>query len=211
LIKRAYIIKPKLVIQMVKCEKCGVLLPNGAEYCPNCGSPVIKTPQAVTPSTANISKLLQAGLSGAFISVLVQFFIPSSQLYFLPSFAGALVAIYVFQARRLDEAIMISLCVYLFADAIIVGVVFGSIYIETGDIVLSQIYEGQVVTLFDIVMYAANPVTAIIAGYIGNRLIAKPTAKQTSPYAYQGREGQGGIVFSTDVKEEASTFPSHNV
>jgi hypothetical protein len=196
---------------MANCEKCGVLLPNGAEYCPNCGSPVKKTPQAFVPATVNISRLLQAGLSGAFISVLLQFFIPSSQLYFLPSFAGALIAIYVFQARRLDEAIIISLSVYLFADAIIVGIIFGSIYIETGDIALSQLYEGQVLTLFDIVMYVANPVTALIAGYIGNRLISKPTAKQTSPHAYQEREGQGGIVFSTDVKEEASTFPSHNV
>lgn len=196
---------------MVNCEKCGALLPNGAEYCPNCGSPVIKTTQAVVPSIMNISKLLQAGLSGAFLSVLVQFFIPSSQLYFLPSFAGALVAIYVFQARRLDEAVMISLCVYLFADAIIIGAVFGSIYIEMGDIVLSEIYKGQVVTLFDIVMYVANPVTALIAGYLGNRLISKPTTKQTSPYAYREGEGRGGIVFSTDVKEETSTFPSHNV
>jgi hypothetical protein len=196
---------------MANCEKCGVMLPNGAEYCPNCGSPVKKTLQAAVPAIANVSKLIQAGLTGAAISVLVQIFIPSSQLYFFPSFAGAIIAIYIFQARRLDEAMIISLSAYLFADAILVGIIFGSIYIETGNILLSDIYSGQVLTLFDIVMYVANPVTALIAGYIGNRLISRPTASQTSPYAYQARDERGGIVFSTDVKEEVSAFPSHNV
>jgi hypothetical protein len=194
---------------MTNCEKCGFSLPDSAEYCPNCGSPVKRIPQVSAQTVAPVSKLLQAGLLGALLSVMVTSITPPDlQLYFLPSFVGALVSIYLFRARRLDEAIVISFGVYLFAEGILGGLIFGSLYAE--GISLSDAYGGYMLTLVDVAMYIIDPATAIAAAYIGNRLISKPTVRQTSPYTYQEKEDRGGIVFSTDA-EEASAFPSHNV
>ena len=200
-----------LVISMINCERCGYPLPDGAEYCPNCGAPVRRKPEAAVPPVAPIGKLLQAGVLGAFLSVMITSIAPPSiQLYFIPSFVSSLVSVYLFRARRLDEAVTISLAVYLFADAILGGLIFGSIYVE--NIPLSQAYGDYMLTFVDVAMYVADPVTAVIAGYVGNRLIAKPPARKRVSYRYEKRREPGGIIYSLEVpQEKASVGLSHNV
>lgn len=185
---------------MTNCEKCRFPLPKSAEYCPSCGFPVKKISQISLPSTS-VGKVLQASLLGAFISITISILVPPGiPIYFLPSFVSSLVAIYLFRARRLDQAIMVSFATYLFADAIFGGMFFGSLYLE--NIMLSQAYVGYVLTLLDIFLYITNPLTAIVAGYIGFRFMGNPKKIEQKRFSYDVRkESRGGIIYSMSRKD----------
>jgi len=181
-------------------------LPSGAEYCPNCGTPVRREPKLQRLPSMSIGKVMQAGILGAFLSVMISslsppevqlYFIPSFvssviviflfrarrleeavitsfsvyqvQLYFIPSFVSSVIVIFLFRARRLEEAVITSFSVYLFADAILSGIVLGTLYAE--NIPLSEAYTGYMITLLDVVMYVFNPISALIAAYLGNKLM----------------------------------------
>ena len=186
---------------MASCEKCGFPLPEDAEYCPNCGSPVRRahTPSRVALMSAG--RILQAGILGAFISVMISSLAPPRvQLYFIPSFVSSLLVIFLFRTRRFEEAITISFAVYLFSDAILGGIIFGSLYIK--GISLSEAYRGYMLTFLDVAAYVFNPVSALIAAYLGNRIALsmigesgeyERTAEQ---YASEEAGGPGGVIYS---------------
>lgn len=196
---------------MSYCDNCGFRLPHGAEYCPNCGLPAKKTEGVSIPSPAAIARILQAGVIGAFLSVSISFFSPSGlDLYFIPSFLSSLIAIYLSRARRFGEAVTIALTVYLFADGILTGLMLGTIYAE--GISLSDAYAGYMPTLVDIIMYTADPVTAVIAGYIGVRLTSRGQVRQPPPITYRRREEPGGVVYSLETSRgQRSPSSPHNV
>ena len=78
----------------------------------------------------SIGKIIQAGILGAFLSVMISSLSPPEiQLYFIPSFVSSIAVIFLFRARRLEEAVIVSFSVYLFADAILGGIIFGSLYV----------------------------------------------------------------------------------
>jgi len=201
-----------MVIKMANCERCGLPLPDGAEYCPNCGVPVRKRREISIPIAAPTVKLLEAGLLGTFLAIMIGSVIGSSistNLYFLPSFIGALGAIFLFRTRRLDEAITIALAAYFFTGAIANVINIASLYFsnmswidlagEYPDL-YNQLY--QVPTQMDILMYSAEPISAIVAAYLGYKLTPKPRAKEPTPYSYGRRDKQGGIVYSVDNEEK---------
>jgi len=213
-------IRLKSVIIVANCERCGLPLPVGAEYCPNCGVPVMKRPEASIPLAAPVAKLIEAGLLGAFLAVMIEFFIPEGiNLYFLSSFIGALGAILLFRARRLDEAIIIAFAVYIFTDAIITVLNLSSMYfsnmswIDLANEIPSlydQLYNPP--SLTNIIMYVASPISIIVAAYLGYKLTPKPKAIQPSSYSYGRREEQGGIVYSVNSEDKKpSTNITHNV
>lgn len=196
---------------MAHCDSCGFQLPDGAEYCPNCGSPVRKRTEVRAPSSAAIGRILQAGVLGAFLSLSISFFSPSGlDLYFIPSFFSSLVAIFMFRARRLGEAVTVALAVYLFADGILTGMMLGTVYVE--GISLSDVYAGYVPTLVDVIMYTADPVTAVIAGYIGVRLTSRGQVRQPPPITYERRKEPGGVIYSLEPEHgQGSPSSPHNV
>ena len=196
---------------MAHCDSCGFQLPDGAEYCPNCGSPVRKRTEVRAPSSAAIGRILQAGVLGAFLSLSISFFSPSGlDLYFIPSFVSSLVAIFMFRARRLAEAVTVALAVYLFADGILTGMMLGTVYVE--GISLSDVYAGYVPTLVDVIMYTADPVTAVIAGYIGVRLTSRGQVRQPPPVTYKRRKEPGGVIYSLEPEHGQGSLSSpHNV
>ena len=205
---------------MTNCEKCGIPLPDSAEFCPNCGATVRRRREMAIPIAVPTVKLLEAGLLGAFIAILIGSFAPSDvKLYFLPSFAGALVSIFLFRTRRLDEAITIALATYIFADAIINVINLGTLYASgrswmdlAGEMpeLYNELYE--VPALLDVIIYGIDPVSAIAAAYIGYKIAPKPPATEPTPYSFGKRDEKGGIIFFTknDEKNSLDHFP-HNV
>jgi len=199
------------VNKMSYCDNCGLSLPDAAEYCPNCGSPVKKRVEVPLPSRSAIGRILQAGVMGAFLSILISSFSPQGvDMYFIPSFLSSLIAVYLARARRLDEAVAIALTVYVFADGILTGIALGTLYFQ--GISLSDVYAGYVPTLVDVIMYTADPVTAIVAGYIGVRLTSRGRMRQPEPITYGRREEPGGVIYSLEADpEERSSASSHKV
>ena len=180
------------------CSNCGFPLPDGAEYCPNCGTPVRRKPTLQQLPSVSIGKIIQAGILGAFLSVMISFLSPPEiQLYFIPSFVSSVAMIFLFRAKRLEEAVMISFSVYLFADAILGGIIFGSLYIQ--NISLSEAYSGYMLTFIDVAMYVFNPVSALIAAYVGNRAIlsteGKTEEQERADYRLREKEEPGGIIY----------------
>ena len=187
---------------MSYCSECGFPLPEGAEFCPNCGTRIRKkpTPQQLPVS---IGKIIQAGVLGAFLSVMILSFSPFEvQLYFIPSFLSSVIVIFLFGARRLDEAVAIALSVYLFANAILGGFISWSLYVQ--NISLSEYYRGYMLTFLDVVMHVFDPISAFIAAYVGNKLILSVEVKTEEPeraeYRFKEEKEPGGIIYSTQLK-----------
>jgi len=146
---------------------------------------------------------MQAGILGAFLSVMITSLSPLEiQLYFIPSFVSSVIVIFLFRARRLEEAVMISFSVYLFADAILGGIIFGSLYVQ--NIPLSEAYGGYMLTFIDVAMYVFNPISALIAAYVGNKTILSIEKKTEEPervgYGLKEKEEPGGIIYSAPLK-----------
>lgn len=154
---------------MANCAKCGFKLPEGAAFCPNCGAPAEKFKEAAPPDS--IAGLLRLGLIGAFLSLAIQFVAGAAgtagaiNLYFAPSFLSALIVIYFSKLNRLKDAVIVSMTIYLFTDAIIAGMVLGTFYASNQP--LAKYYGEYVPTILDVLLYTVSPITAVIAGYIG--------------------------------------------
>jgi len=187
---------------MPYCSNCGFPLPEGAEFCPNCGTRVRKKPTIQQP-LVSIGKIMQAGILGAFISVMISSLSPLEiQLYFIPSFVSSVAVIFLFRARRLDEAVTIAFSVYLFADAILGGIIFGSLYVQ--NISLSEAYRGYMLTFLDVATIVFNPISALIAAYVGNKLISsvevKTEKQEEVEYGFKEEKEPGGIIYSARLK-----------
>ena len=184
---------------MPNCEKCGFPLPEDAEYCPNCGAPVRRMHGSSRAALMSASRILQAGILGAFISVMISSLSPPGvQLYFIPSFVSSLLVMFLFRPRRFEDAIAISFTVYLFSDAILGGMIFGTLYIK--GISLSEAYRGYMLTFLDVAAYVFNPVSALIAAYLGNK-IALGMIGESGEYGeateqYTPEEEPGGVIYS---------------
>ncbi len=210
----------KSVIIVVNCERCGLPLPVGAEYCPNCGVPIRKKPEVSIPLAAPVAKLIEAGLLGASLAIMVSFFVPEGiDVYFLPSFLGALGAILLFRARRLDEALIIAFGVYLFTDAIITVLNLSSLFLSNMSWIdlaneIPSLYDelNNPPSLTNIIMYVASPISAVVAAYLGYKLMPKPRLQEATPYSYRRKEEQGGIVYSiNNEKQKPSAKITHKV
>ncbi|MCS7120650.1 MAG: zinc ribbon domain-containing protein [Nitrososphaerota archaeon] len=188
------------------CENCGFPLPEGAEFCPSCGIRIRRKSEAAY-SGENLARILQSGITGAFLSLLIIYLVSAftnADLYFLPSFLSSLLIIYFYRVRRFDEAVCISLAIYLFAEGMIAGLNLG--YLYSNGIPLAEVYGDYVPTIVDVIMYASNPVTAVIAGYLGARLSFGSQPREATPVTVEGRREPGGVIYS--VKRLAKS--SHN-
>jgi len=186
---------------MPNCDKCGFQLPDGASFCPNCGATVKKKMEVSESPRKSVMNLLKMGLLGAFLSVTLSSFslIP---LYFVPSFISSLIVIFLSKARRIEDATWIAMSVYLFENAIIASMVLAS------NLIVGQVELSQTITLVDLIMFIAYPVTALVAGYIGVNLVPKKKEEPLPvPYKEGEERGPGGIVYSLKRNPEEISAP----
>jgi len=155
-----------------------------------------QAPERIPP--LHIEKIIQAGVLGAFFSVMISSFTPRGiQLYFIPSFISSMLVIFLFRVRRLEDAVAVAFAVYLFADALLGGMTLGYLYIE--NIPLSEAYRGYSLTLIDVAGYISNPVSALIAAYVGNKLVLNIWRREENrrpDYIFEDEEKGGGIIYN---------------
>jgi len=151
-----------------------------------------QAPERIPP--LHIEKIIQAGVLGAFFSVMISSFTPRGiQLYFIPSFISSILVIFLFRVRRLEDAVAVAFAVYLFADALLGGMTLGYLYIE--NIPLSEAYRGYSLTLIDVAGCISNPISALIAAYIGNKLVLniwRRREKRRLYYIFEDEERRWG-------------------
>jgi len=168
---------------MSYCNRCGFPLPKDAKYCPICGARVARGQESKRIPPLHIERIIQAGVLGAFFSVMISSFTPPGiRLYFIPSFISSILAIFLFKVRRLEDAVAVAFAVYLFADAFLGGITLGYLYIE--NIPLSEAYRGYSLTFIDVAGCISNPISALIAAYIGNKLVLKIRRRGEDRRAY---------------------------
>jgi hypothetical protein len=187
---------------MPDCSRCGFKLPEGALFCPNCGSPVRKVEERRVAPSESITRPITLGLLGSFLSLTISSLISFAeiQLYFVPYFIASLIIIYFSGTRGLKDAAIVSMVTYLFTDAIIAGMILGSLY-ATNQSLASLYMDYGVPTLLDVLMYLISPVTAILAAYIGSKI----ALKKGETITYTREEGYGPPLFHCveNLKDEA--------
>lgn len=122
---------------------------------------------------------LRIGISGALLAIIITLFLASVtpvNLDFIPSFVAAIVVIYLFKSRSTQEGLVAAFTTYIFSQGILGTLSLVSLYLENIP------YE---VPLDSYIIFSPiiNAVTAVIAGYLGVRLVQrlKPASKETPP------------------------------
>ncbi|MEM1586592.1 MAG: zinc ribbon domain-containing protein [Candidatus Bathyarchaeia archaeon] len=171
------------MLKVTTCSKCGFKLPEDAAFCPNCGAPAKKITE-VERAYENIGRVIRLGLLGTFLSLIIISIISTAaegmDLYFVPTFLSALIVIYTSRTSNLKDAVIVSMLIYLLTDAILSGLLLGTLYAR-GENLASyySTYHKNAPTLADVILYAISPITAILAGFIGFRIA--PRRREISP------------------------------
>lgn len=163
-----------MVILLVKCSYCGFDSPEDAAFCPNCGRPLRRAAE-VQGRPEDIGRIIKLGLAGVFLSLIISSVIAVAaegfDPYFLPTFLSSLIIIYASRTKNLKDAIIISALIYLATDALLSGLLLGTLYVQ--GIKLSSYYSihyRDAPTLIDVILYTISPITAILAGFIGYKV-----------------------------------------
>lgn len=181
----------KWCVGMATCSRCGFTLPEGAVYCPNCGAPVKGVEEKGVP-VDSIMGPIRLGLIGTLLSIIILMMASPLMvdLYFIPSFLSAIVVTFFSRTKRLKDAVIIAMTIYLFTEAINAGLVLSMLYVEQRE--LASLYGNYIPSLIDVLMYSISPITAIIAGYIGFKLAPE---RREEPYTYAREGGFGPTLF----------------
>jgi len=117
-----------------------------------------------------MDRSIQAGVSGALIAITVNLFWPLLYFYFIPSFLAALFAIYLFRLETLKDGLIASFMTYIFNDGILGSIASAIVYVSNEPYTLT-------VDVWMVLSPTVTSISALIAGYIGVRLVQrmKPT------------------------------------
>jgi len=90
--------------------------------------------------------------------------------YFIPSFLAALFAIYLFRLETLKDGLIASFMTYIFNDGILGSIASAIVYVSNEPYTLT-------VDVWMVLSPTVTSISALIAGYIGVRLVQrmKPT------------------------------------
>ena len=126
-----------------------------------------------------MDRCVNAGISGALLSVLLNLFLLGPllpvYLYFLPSFLAAIFAIYITKLRTTREGLVAALMTFVLGDGIFNTLNNAAYYFST-----SEPYT-FVVDIGIVVSPILSAFFALLAGYIGVRLVGKARPTQEMP------------------------------
>jgi uncharacterized membrane protein YfcA len=122
---------------------------------------------------------IKAGIAGFSLAVIINLFLPVSlpiYVEFAPSFLAAIIAIFIFKIGTFKDGLVATLMTYFLNDAIVNSVGLAVYYVESKQYTL-------VVDASAVLSPIIEAVTAIIAAYIGARLVQsmKPPKESLSP------------------------------
>ncbi len=172
---------------MPYCRNCGVQLSENATLCPNCGEPVEVKTQFTPDIKKTALRCLVIGLVGSVLSMAINLF-SGIDLYFIPSFVSSIFIIYTYRVNDFRESLIATFAVYLFTDGILGTLVLGQYYI------LNETYI-FIPGFWDVALYPFNPISALIAAYVGVKISPKGRGKPVS-VPRRREEGPGGVVYN---------------
>ena len=123
-----------------------------------------------------MDRCVNAGISGALLSLFINLFSPV-YLYFIPSFLAAVLFIYVSRLRTTREGLVASLMTFVLSDGIFNTLNNAIYYFTTSEPYILNVDIGIVVSPI------LSAFFAVLAGYIGVRLVGrvKPTQEMPQP------------------------------
>jgi len=118
-----------------------------------------------------MDRSVRAGISGALLAMVIELFLPVDLGFFdfLPSFFAAILIIFIFRFEALKDALIASFMTYIFDQGVVNTIGLAIFYVE-------NVANEQYVFTVDILLVFSPIVTsisALIAGYIGVRLVKK--------------------------------------
>jgi len=125
-----------------------------------------------------MDRCVNAGISGALLSVFFSLFlgfILPVYLYFLPSFLAAIFAIYVSRLGTTREGLVTSLMTFVLGDGVFNTLNNAIYYFTTSEPYILNVDIGVVV------LPILSAFFAVLAGYIGVRLVGKVKPTQDMP------------------------------
>jgi len=122
-----------------------------------------------------MDRSIRAGISGFLLAATINLLSPT-YLDFIPSFLAAMLTIYMFRIGTIKDGLVVAFMTYIFNDAILGTMDLASLYLANEPYTINV----DVWTVFSPIV---NAVTALIAGYIGVRIVQrmKPESELPSP------------------------------
>jgi hypothetical protein len=104
-----------------------------------------------------MDRSITAGITGFLLAVIINVFSPIN-LYFVPSFLAAIIAIYAFRLEALRDGLVAAFITYIFNDGVL-NTLYGAVY-------YNQLYS---ITLdfWTVVSPIVSAVSAVVAAYLG--------------------------------------------
>jgi len=112
-----------------------------------------------------MDKSIRAGISGFLIAVAINLFSPV-YLDFIPSFLAAIFAIYTFRLGALRDSLVAAFMTYIFNEGVLGTITLAMLYME------NKPYE-LTVEVWMVFSPIVTSITALIAGYVGVRLVQR--------------------------------------
>ena len=104
-----------------------------------------------------MDRSITAGITGFLLAIIINVFSPIN-LYFVPSFLAAIIAIYAFRLEALRDGLVAAFMTYIFNDGVL-NTLYGAVY-------YNQLYS---VTLdfWTVVSPIVSAISAVVAAYLG--------------------------------------------
>lgn len=112
-----------------------------------------------------MDKSIRAGISGTLIAIIINLFSPL-YLDFIPSFLAAVFTIYIFRLGALKDGLVASFMTYIFTQGILSTITAATYYVTNTEYTLT-------IDVWIVLSPIVTAITALIAGYIGVRLVQR--------------------------------------
>lgn len=112
-----------------------------------------------------MDRTIRAGVSGALIAIMINLFSPVS-LDFIPSFFAAIFTIYIFRLGTLKDGLVAAFMTYIFNEGILSTLIAATYYLTNEPYQLT-------IDIWIVFSPIVTPITALIAGYVGVRLVQR--------------------------------------
>jgi len=121
-----------------------------------------------------MDRSIEAGVSGSLMAVFINLFSPV-YLYFIPSFLAAILTIYIFRLESFKDGLVAALMTYIFNDGILGTIGLATLY------AVNEPYPSFTIDVWMMFSPIATAITALIAGYVGVRLVKKMKPSRELP------------------------------